>query len=343
MERKRIWIPEAPFVLPQRPTRAELVLPKIRLRGIFSWELYNLRTHKVERRGRGDNIITNAGLNALGAESAWNNSGVAGLVTFCGVGTGTNAEAATDVVLGNQLIRTNNAGGIFDESGGDGANIYNYTRRTRVFTQAEANGNLTEVGMFSASTGGTMFCRQLLRDELGSPTTIVKTSDYELRITYELRLYHPGDVEYSFLIDGVARNVRTRAAHFGVRWGPLGNVAQSANGTTIRAGLSTAAIAAVTSYPSTGLVPQNHFNESNGGRDAYVASSYQLVYRARWLASVANDTAFQSITTGTTGGSSLNIPNLPFQHQLLDGFTVSKNNLQRFDLEWILSWGRYTP
>lgn len=342
--RKRIWVPEAPFIIAQRPRTLEVVCPKVSLRGIFSWELYNVRTHRVERRGRGDNIITNTGLEYLSTQTRWNDGGVSNAIQYCAVGTGTVPEAATDVALGNELIRTNFNGGTLDSGATTAADLsYRSQIRTRSFTQAQANGNLTEVGMFSASTGGTMFCRQLLRDEVGNPTTIVKTSDYELRISYEIRLYHPGDLLYSMLVDGVARNVLTRAGLFGSAWKPFGNVAQSGNGTTIWAYLTTGAMPATVNSGLSGGIIGSFFHETDGGLDTYVAGSHQLVYHQRWTATQANDTNYTLLQTGCIGSFSTNAANIIFNHAFQDGFSISKTNLQRFDLSWVLSWDRYTP
>src|SRR5690606_7534789 len=60
-------------------------------------------------------------------------------------------------------------------------------------TENQANGNLAELGFFSAADGGTMWNRQLFRDELGNPTAITKTSEDQLRVTYEYRVYPPWD------------------------------------------------------------------------------------------------------------------------------------------------------
>lgn len=81
-----------------------------------------------------------------------------------------------------------------------------------MFLPGTGTGNLTEVGLFNASTGGTMWTRQLFKDEFGAPTTIVKTVDDELRITYQLRvniLTTTHDTTQT--IKSVSRNLSTRA------------------------------------------------------------------------------------------------------------------------------------
>jgi len=64
-----------------------------------------------------------------------------------------------------------------------------WRRRVREWSTSLGNGNLTEIGMFSAATGGVMWCRALFRDSSGTPITVTKTSADILRVTYEVRLY----------------------------------------------------------------------------------------------------------------------------------------------------------
>src|SRR5690606_32618213 len=91
-----------------------------------------------------------------------------------------------------------------------------WRRRTRVFTTSQANDNLTEVGVFQSSSSGTMFARQLLLDESGEPTTIVKTSEYELRIIYEFRIYVSSEqLVYDCLVNGDPVGVTSQAMGLG--------------------------------------------------------------------------------------------------------------------------------
>src|SRR5690606_34956817 len=83
--------------------------------------------------------------------------------------------------------------------------------RTRVFTEDQANGNLAELGFFSSSEGGTMWNRQLFRDELGNPTAITKTNEDQLRVRYEYRIYPPwDDVVQEIEVNGVPTEVVNR-------------------------------------------------------------------------------------------------------------------------------------
>jgi hypothetical protein len=271
-------------------------------------------------------------MNMLGNLNGLNND-----LGYFAVGQGTVAEAATDTTLGSELARTNNNGGVADISSYTGTSYSSFIR-TRIFTQAQANGNLTEIGIFNASSGGSMYCRQLIKDETGTPTTITKTSEFELRVSYELRWYLPTDSDYNILVDGISRAVRSRPAYFGFGWKPQGGFDQSAGGTTgiISSFLCLGPLVAITDIPASDA-QQNGFNQTTG-HEPYVAGSYQLLVHSRWGSTIANGKNYQTILTGFGGQR-----NLVFQHQLLDGFTITKNSTQRFDIDHKVTWARYTP
>jgi hypothetical protein len=192
--RGRLWVPEAPNLLLDRGPGAgrsreiEIALPMPRVEGIITAELLHGRTGIVKRRLKFRNLIVDAGLNAIGAGSA----SVAGLVGFCGVGTGSTAPAngQTDLVTPIS-VRVNRTGTGNGTTGSGTSFAYWYYQRVFQFIETEANGNLAEVGFFTALTSGTMWARQLFKDGAGNPTVLTKTSADQLRITYEFRVYPP--------------------------------------------------------------------------------------------------------------------------------------------------------
>lgn len=184
--------------------------PRMGIEGIIkSIELIDAATGIVERRlGPYRNIITDAGLNAIG-----NGTKIDTLVNYIAVGTSSTPPAATDTALGAETgVRTTYNGGITDVVTAEASYTYWEVTRTRVFTEAESNGNLTELGFFSANAGGTMWCHQLFRDELGDPTTLTKLNTQQLRITYAWRLYPDITVATDTLsIDGTSTDCDARA------------------------------------------------------------------------------------------------------------------------------------
>lgn len=193
--------------------------------GYFEVELIHKPTGLIKRKLRFRNVITNAlldwamggGGGAFGAfpsyffEDGW-----------AAIGSGTDSSgtaayppAVTDTTLRAEVARTQSRGSpTIDVSGGyDTVGVYWWKKVTKVFLSGVGtNSNLTEVGLFSASSGGTMFCRQLFRDNAGNPTTIAKTADDELRITYEFRIYPQQTSNTTTLtINSVSTTCTTRA------------------------------------------------------------------------------------------------------------------------------------
>lgn len=124
------------------------------------------------------NLITNAGLDKIGDGS------VPALLEFIAVGTGSGAPDVADTELDAEAARTSSSLGVATSD--YTAPTTGTTRYTRgiAFDFGEANGNLTEFGGFSASSGGSANTRELFRDEFGDPVTITKTSAEQLVIEY---------------------------------------------------------------------------------------------------------------------------------------------------------------
>lgn len=187
---------------------------KIGLEGWFTIELIDAKTQRVKRRLRFRNLITDAGLDALGGAST-----LSSLLTngWIAVGTDSTAPANGDTTLGAEVSpsstnRTDANGGFFaSTSYTPGPPDYWSYFRTWLLTETQGNGNLTEVGIFSANTTGTMFTRQLLKDSGGTPTTITKTSSDQLRINYELRMSIPqSDATSTVTISGTSYDITIR-------------------------------------------------------------------------------------------------------------------------------------
>jgi hypothetical protein len=333
---KRIWIPEAPYIHRHRLIEAE-ICSRASIAGFITMELVRKDSGLIARRLRFRNLITDAGLNAMAGTL------IANLTTYCGVGTGTSTPTTSQTQLDNQLIRTNSAGGFSENRGVDGGLAFTWWQRTRVFTTEQANGNLTEIGFFSAASGGTMFARQLIKDENGDPTAITKTDEYELRVTYEVRWYIPAEDEYSAMVDGVSRTIRTRASRVinntsdsNRGWRPDGSMDMigallSGGGCTIYTG----SLGAITSNPSGTQLANSTAELQSYGTNTFTNQSYYT-----WGAGVGNDTEYKSFTPGFRAPSVTRSSDIPFQHEILDA-TVIKNNTQRFDLYASVTWDRY--
>ena len=189
-----LWLPEPPNILRRRTIEAkDPIALKIGVKGRIYVDLIDAATGIIKRHLEFDNIITDAGLNGF-----WNaGSTLTGRMSWAAVGTDSTAPATSQTALGAEISpsathRTNSNGGITDVTTFVGASNYWKLVRTFVFVEAQANGNLTEIGIFNQqASGGDMWCRQLFKDGVGTPTTVVKTSSDQLRVTYEYRFFYP--------------------------------------------------------------------------------------------------------------------------------------------------------
>lgn len=152
-----------------------------------------------------DNMILDSGLNYLAGGSR-------NAVSYCTVGTGTTAVAASQTALVNAIANTGTVQRAF--LGGTyvaGPPAYKTDYITFRFATGVAAGNLTEVGVGWNSTG-SLFSRALILDGGGAPTTITVLSDETLDVTYTLRCYAPSDVTGIVNLGGVNYNYTIRGA-----------------------------------------------------------------------------------------------------------------------------------
>ena len=329
-ERKRIWIPEAPYINLKRYIEVDRLDHGVGIEGWFTVELIHARTGLVKRRLRFRNLITNAGLNALGSGTTINN-----LIQYLAVGTGSNTPSFTDTALQAEIARTNSNGGFadVDTANGSGDTLVYWSRvRTRVFTESQANGNLAELGFFNQATGGTLWNRQLFLDELGNPTVITKTNEDQLRVQYEYRIYPPmADNVQNIVINGVDTSVTSRpmqVANTAV-WGSTG---------------------LMTSLGSTAITPQSWVSETatllgrNGGiqgtpagstaYQAYTPGTFYREAQTTFGPSQANfATGVQYHAISLLGGC---------QYQMVFSPKIQKTNTQRLEIMHRITFNRVT-
>lgn len=340
----------------------DVMLPplKVSFRGFFVVELIHARTGLIKQRLEFENLITDAGLDSLGATLNINQL----VGQYMGVGTGSTAPAVGDTTLVAEIApqathRSNSNGSIAEVRGSGGAFAYWYRKITRLFVEAQANGNLTELGLFSASSGGTMWCRQLFKTGAGVPTVIVKTAADQLRVTYELRLYSPvGDAVVSpIVISGVNYDVTTRAVDIDndTAWGswgalsllcgPLvafkGDVLTTANGTNhaVTSVSSDVLVAATATAPSDAAAVAN---TSSRNMSAYGGGTYYREQTLIWEPSIGNHVGgiggITSAIGGVDNGNSMQSAKA-FQQKFAP--KIPKDNTKRFTFVNRLSWGRY--
>jgi hypothetical protein len=318
----------------------------------FTVELIDAATGRVKRKLHFKNLITDAALNALNNTTVGTFIGGSGTLGFMGCGTGAVAPTNADTTLGAEIApassnRTNSNGGIGEVFGAGPANAYWFRKTTYNFVEAQANGNLTEIGLFTASSGGTMWCRQLLKDGTGTPTVVVKTAADQLRVTYEVRFYSPADVTVNpIAISGTNYSVTTRAIHIdGSRlWGHdntnfsvmVGFKGDNANSVNMINSIDTNVLAAQTAANPVGSI----FQPTSVTKSAYVAGNFFLDYTVIWDPGVSNPVGGVGgvLFRCDLGGSTITTANCQFQM----AFTpkLPKDNTKRLTLVMRLSWGR---
>lgn len=175
-------------------------------------EVLDGRTGAVKRVVRSrpyENLLVDAGLDAVGDGSG----DLDALTDYMAVGTGSTPPANGDTTLGAEVARTNSNGG-FSPTYSAGPNTdYHEYEITRVFVEGEADGvALAEVGVFQNAVGGPMFMRQLLRDDLGDPTTVTLLATEQLRVVWAWRVWPQKTTDSQNLdISGTATTCDTRA------------------------------------------------------------------------------------------------------------------------------------
>lgn len=225
------------------------------------------------------NLITDQGMDFLATSNQY--------LFACQVGSSSVAPAFTDVALGSIIAGASSPSA---ESVIDTTNRYAISRRTFTFFAGTATGNISEVGVGTATTGSTLFSRALVLDSMGTPTTITVLADEDLVVIYELWIKQPaGDVVAS--VSGQSVTVRASLVNSinTVRgWGLSGNGIRfelpSSNSTHA---LHSGAIGLITGEP---VGTPQFATGSSIANDAYVPGSFTRVGTLRWLPAQANGT-----------------------------------------------------
>jgi len=125
------------------------------------------------------NLITNGGLNRMGTTNDY--------LVWCQVGSGSTSPNADQSALVSRIAGSSTQSGT-QLSGQATPPYYVFRRNAYRFNPGVATGNIAEVGVGWATTGG-LFSRALVLDSFGVPTTISVAADETLDVTYELRFY----------------------------------------------------------------------------------------------------------------------------------------------------------
>lgn len=316
-----IWVPRAKIIEPKKA----IAFPT-RIQG--HWRLDVRRPDgRIRETRRFPNLITDAGLNAIGTSDDW--------LRYCAVGTGSAAPNVSDTQLQAQVGSRTNTIQDSNNSAQGSPPYYGFTSKTFRFGAGAAAGNLAEIGIFTAATSGICWSRALILDSMGSPTTLTVLSDEFLDATYEVRIMVPtDDVLDTVDITGVGTlDLTIRAANAtSLQWAPGGGFRAGSIGGVYFAALYTGAInESVTGAPSgTSANASSISVASYGDNNLYREST------ATWDLNAANFTIRSTLwSLGTTDGAGgLGAMQAEFSP------TFAKTNSQILTLVYRHTWAR---
>lgn len=136
---------------------------------------YELRDSKgrLKKKWDVDNLVVTVGKNYLAAWLAAASQSDE-FMSYVGLGTGTNAASASDTAL-----QTEFSGGGYSRIQGTLTSSTNVWQNVASFPAGNGTGAITEAGLFSASTSGTMFARQVF-------SAVNKASGDTLQVTWQV-------------------------------------------------------------------------------------------------------------------------------------------------------------
>lgn len=267
-----------------------------------------------------DNLILNQGLNRKGTNSV---SGV------CEVGTSSTPPNIAQTGLISKVAHTST---IVASSGSAQGSAPYFGRATQTyrFAAGVATGTLAEVGVGWDITND-LWCRALIVDMAGNPTTITVLADEVLDVTYELRLY-PDLVDKVFIanIGGIDRDCILRASEVteGTVWGV--SIFGAAGFTSFVGNkVFNGALGGITVNPSGTSDFISSFNQI-----PYVNNSLELKIVYVWDLNAGN--LVGGITAAlfeTTIGA----------YKISFSPAIAKTNADKLTLQMLFTWGRYVP
>lgn len=284
-----------------------------------------------------DNIITDLGKDHVGNRGDY--------VDFCHVGSGTATEVVGDTALGSFIAgvaKSNDVAETFKTV--QGSSPYYSTQRVKYeFGEGVAEGNISEIGISTQITTGSLFSRARVKDGGGTPTTITVLSDEYLDVTYDLRMYPDhvsSDGTGSITITGVGSVSYTIRAAKVTTLDNMDGVSEQAGINTVSTNRgssysSDVTLGAVTSNPTATDSENDPLVDSSVG--SYGDSNYYVDLTFEWGLSKGNlsdsgGAGIQGIMVHTTFGS----------YQITFGTLLAKDNTKIFEFDLRIAWERAT-
>lgn len=290
--------------------------------GILKRELsFNTSEYKF------NNLVTDAGIDALGADDA------VGLSYYCRFGTGNTPPNTDQTSLISPTGAYKQRSRTVASGNSGSAPWYNYNIREWVFNPGDVSGNLSEIAFFNNVSGTIMFSRALIKDEFGNPTTLTILPDEYVYVTYELRAYvgDLADIPAEIELGGISYELNIRkfrvndssTSPWSPEYSPFASRIAYVYSSTTQAGL-------------TGNVPYNSHAtmENSGTLQPYVAGSLKRSFVCTAGPSFANIVGgFNQILASRSGeGPGFSI----FFDKM-----VPKDTEKTLSFTFTTSWSRY--
>ena len=144
--------------------QSEIIVPT----GKVHIEIRDAKTGKLKFEDLVNNMFVTAGKNSIADALRGTSESNKGIITYCALGTGTNAPALVDTDLQTELVRK--LVSVRSVSG-------NVATFQTFFTTSEGNGTLREAGLFgddatATANSGTLFCRASINRTKTSSDTL---------------------------------------------------------------------------------------------------------------------------------------------------------------------------
>lgn len=308
--------------------------PKIGIEGYIGMRVVTAEgkerwTNIDPKTGKGPkNLIVDDGLNMLGDSTALNAS------RYCRVGTSNTAPANSQSDLVARHGSVSNIAGSATNSNSGTSPWWHESSREYQFNAGTIDGAaLAEVGFFENNNTGDMFSRNLIKDGVGTPTTITLTSSEILYVTYVIRVNVPNtDSTGTFQINSEDYNYTIRAANASNLniWG----VSSSHFNLNSTRAFATQTLGAITTIPS-----GTSYN-GTGSTTTYVDLSLESQGNVTFSDSQGNTgSGIGSLAIGTSTGSERWQISID---KVSDGSTIDKDNTKTLTMNnfFKVSWDR---
>ena len=290
--------------------------------GHFTIKKFNSESGEQVGEWDFDNLITNHGLDRIGTSGDW--------FDYCYVGSGKDVPAFTDNTLQNQIaVKDNTSDPSYGNSGV--SPYYLWLKKSFQFGEGAAAGNIAEVGI--GWSGGSLFSRALILDELGDPAVITVLPNEFLTVDYELRIYpkltdDTGSVTFTGSKGGTYDWIFRSAGVNYPYWGKSNSVPYFGYATTGGAdSVSPSDIGSVTSQPAN----LTYLDLSYSSVASYVPGSYERTFTRSLSVNQANF---------TTGLRSFYFRRGIGKFQIQFDPAIPKESTDTLSFTYTIKWGR---